>query len=456
MNSIQGTGKLLKKMDMHPYINQRPLKLKAVENRILYNVNKGRKHSGEVVETTYYLTANSNEGKFGGIEEAINALLIHATVELWPGTGKDPKKYRQHLSYLKDIKFLGVNPKEKQEAALITISTPLEFFDKETNGVSLAQLRMATASEPFNAFSNFTARIVDYQFPEKFKKGFLGQIWPHKRIREYLNISEKEPIIGTIVKPKWLPKELFAKKVLEAANAGALFVKSDENLHLTKKELAEYVALTVKLLEKNGFDLSLNSKSSKKKFIFAPHITTNWFSILEYAKIAVDCGANALMFSTHLAGDFEVIRKIYEMGGKYKIPIYAHTAGMNRTTGDPNFSFGEDAKTVYLLASLSGSAFMQLPAIQGYIKPTDIEKLSIINRLEKDGLVGNNGMTLVIAGGLSPENIGHNIKIFGVEGKMFLAGTSVYHHPGGVQAGILALKRAAIKTITQVCKSFLQ
>ncbi len=70
------------------------------------------------------------------------------------------------------------------------------------------------------------------------------------------------------------------------------------------------------------------------------------------------------------------------MGEQYKVPIYAHTAGMNRYAGDPNYSFGEDPKTVYLLAALSGVAFMQLPALRGYIRPTDEEKFSIIERLK--------------------------------------------------------------------------
>ena len=98
------------------------------------------------------------------------------------------------------------------------------------------------------------------------------------------------------------------------------------------------------------------------------------------------------------------------MGDKYKVPIYAHTAGMNRFTGDPNYSCGEDTRTVYLLAALSGAAFMQLPALRGYLRPTDIEKTPIIERLKEEGLAGNEGMTLAIAGGLSTHNLGHNIK----------------------------------------------
>ncbi|MBT9151592.1 MAG: 2,3-diketo-5-methylthiopentyl-1-phosphate enolase [candidate division WS2 bacterium] len=453
MISDRGTGKLLKRITEHPYIKRSPLGKKAVEKRILNNVNKGREYRGKAVETTYYLTAISKENKFKGIEDAIKKILVHGTTENWPGPEKEPEEYKKHMSWLKEVKLWGVNLEEAIEAAMVTISTPLESFDKKKKGIPLAQLRVATSSEPFNAFSDFTARVVDYRFPEEFKNRFLGQVWPHKRIREYLNVGKDEPIIGTIVKPKWLPRELFAQRVVEAANAGALFVKSDENLHLTREELAGYVSLTVKILEENNFDLSPTPRAGRKRFLFAPHITVNPFDVLEYAKIAVDCGANILCFSPHLSGDFEVIRKIYEMGDKYKVPIYAHTAGMNRYAGDPNYSCGEDARTVYLLAALSGAAFMQLPALRGYLRPTDIEKIPIIERLKEEGLAGNQGMTLAIAGGLSTYNLGYNIEVFGPEGKVFLVGTGVYHHPDGVRSGVSALKltvEAAYKGIIEI------
>jgi ribulose 1,5-bisphosphate carboxylase large subunit-like protein len=457
MEKCLGTGKLLNIPAEHPYIGQPFLKKERVEKRILNNVNKERTYREKAVETAYYLTAKSKkEGhNFKGIEDAVFKMLIHGTTENWPGPGEEPSEYKKHMSYLKEIKLLGLNSKKGMESAMIIISTPLEFFDTLPDAVPLAQLRMATQSEPFNGFQDFTARVVDYRFPREFKNRFLGQIWPHKRIREYLGMNEREPIIGTIVKPKWLPADLFAKNVTEAALSGALFVKSDENLHLAREGLAKYVTLTIKMLEENGFDLSPDPKPGKKKILFAPHITVNSFAILEYAKIAVDNGANTLMLSPHFSGDFEVIRKIYEMGDRYKVPIYAHTAGMNRYCGDPNHSAGEDPRVAYLLAALEGAAFMQLPALRGYIRPTDVEKEPIIKRLREEGLEGNEGMTLVIAGGLGAHNIGYNIKVLGARGKMFLAGTSVYHHPDGIKAGIDAIKLAvgaACKGIVEVAE----
>jgi ribulose 1,5-bisphosphate carboxylase large subunit-like protein len=438
---IIGTGRLLKRVSEHPYIGKEFLDRKDIETRILERVNRGRSYRGEAVETQYYITSKVKDKEFGGIERAVEMILVHGTTEAWQEKEEKPPGYDTHMSWLKEVKLLGVNYKESLEAAIVTIATPLEFFDKGED-LPLIQLRMATSSEPFNAFSDYTARLIDYRFPEGFKKKFLGQVWPHRRIREYLNIEKEEPIIGTIVKPKWLPPELFARSVVESALAGALFIKSDENLHLTIKELETYVKLTVKNLEENGFDLSFSPNPVKKRIIFAPHITVSPFKILEYAKVAIDSGANALMFSPHFSGDFLSIQEIYKMGEEYKVPIYAHTAGMNRYTGDPNYSFGEDPKTVYLLAALSGVAFMQLPALRGYIRPADEEKFSIIERLREEGLEGENGMTLVIAGGLSAKNIGYNIKVFGAAGRMFLAGTSIYHHPDGIKAGIDALKLA--------------
>lgn len=80
--------------------------------------------------------------------------------------------------------------------------------------------------------------------------------------------------------------------------------------------------------------------------------------------------------------------------------------------------------------------------MRSYIRPTEVEKRPIIERLKKEDLEGNNGITLAVAGGLGPENIGYSLKSLGAEGKIFLAGTSVFHHPDGIKAGVDALKIA--------------
>jgi ribulose-bisphosphate carboxylase large chain len=295
---------------------------------------------------------------------------------------------------------------------------------------------MAIASEPFSAFS-FTqgARIVDIRFPPALLSRFPPRRWPHSRIRRYLGLSEDEPIIGTIVKPKTgLTPELFSRSVVEAALAGARFTKADENMHLPLSEVARYVSRVVKDLQSAGFDLGSAEAPRGRRFIFAPHITADPDCMHQYARAAREAGANALMFSPYYGGGFPLMAELVQL---HDVPVYAHTAGMNVTTGCA--TWGMDPRVTYLLAGLYGAAFMQLTTKGGYLKPDDVEKGPILETLRAHGLEGPEGMTLAIAGGLGPANIGMNMRALGKAGRMFLAGTSVYSHPDGPSAGVRAI-----------------
>jgi ribulose 1,5-bisphosphate carboxylase large subunit-like protein len=94
---------------------------------------------------------------------------------------------------------------------------------------------------------------------------------------------------------------------------------------------------------------------------------------------------------------------------------------------------------MYFLAAAYGASFMQITAVNGYLKPEDGYKEGILEFLREHGLEGDAGITLAIAGGLSPKNVGINLKVLGETGRMLLAGTSVYSHPGGPQQGVKAL-----------------
>lgn len=440
--TIIGTGEYLKKHRHHPYIGQ--IAINSIEQSIdaIAELNIHRDNNrGPNVEVDYYFEVHNDNEPMDGLKKAAKMILEHGTLKPWHSEGdvriEKPAHYDDNMSWAVDIKLLGYNRIEKVEAGLITIAYPLEFFDKTSRKLPLAQLMMAIASEPFSAFSFYQgAKIADVRFPDELKSKLPGIKWPHKRILEYLNISKSEPVIGTIVKPKTgLTPELFSNCVVEAALAGAKFTKADENMHLTLKEIPKFVGRTVKDLEKAGFDLGkISDKPKGSRFLFAPHITAEPEDMMDYAGAAVESGANALMFSPYYGGGFQ---KLAEIAEKFDIPIYSHTAGMNVFTGSLNW--GIDASVMYSYAAYFGAAFMQLTAVNGYLKPDDTEKTYILEKLKRDGLEGLDGMTLVIAGGISAKNIGENIKALGMEGRMFLAGTSVYSHPDGPSAGVKAI-----------------
>jgi len=448
----------------HPYIGREPVSTPAQSAEAVAALNKGRVNGSgtqaPAVRVTYWFEVVDEGQPMAGIVNAARMVLEHGTLKPWhqeqqsaeyvgagdAAVGK-PDGYDEFMSWAEDVQLLGRNDADGVEAGLVTIAYPLRFFDKRDDGrIPLSQLFMAMASEPFSAFSFYQgARIVDVAFPLQLLSRFPQRHWPHSRIRAYLDLAPEEPIIGTIVKPKTgLTPELFSRSVVEAAEAGARFTKADENMHLTLAEVPRYVGRVVRDLEKAGFDLSPTRggraggkpapQPKGRRFLFAPHITADADLIRDYARAAVEAGANALMFSPYYGGGFPLMA---EISSTYDVPVYAHTAGMNVATGCA--TWGLDPRVTYVLAGLYGAAFMQLTTLGGYLKPDDTEKDAILASLKAHHLEGREGMTLAIAGGLGPANIGRSMRDLGTEGRMFLAGTSVYSHPDGPSSGVKAI-----------------
>jgi ribulose-bisphosphate carboxylase large chain len=426
----------------HPYIGRAAVTTAEQAGEALASINAGRESGhGPAVRVTYWFEVAHDGKPLAGLAGAAKMVLEHGTLKPWHQEGDSsaakPAGYDEFMSWAEDIRLLAHNSKQGVENGLVTIAYPLKFFDKREDGrIPISQLFMAIASEPFSAFSFYQgARIVEVTFPLQLLARFPRRHWPHSRVREYLGLAPEEPIIGTIVKPKTgLTPELFSRSVVEAASAGARFTKADENMHLTLADLPRYVGRVVKDLEAAGFDLGRSVTPRGRRFLFAPHITTDGDRLMEHARAAVEAGANALMFSPYYGGGFPLMA---EISGTFDVPVYAHTAGMNVVTGSP--TWGLDPRVMYQLAGLYGAAFMQLPTLGGYLRPDDEEKTAILETLRVHRLQGREGMTLAIAGGLGPANIGRNAAALGTEGRMFLAGTSVYGHPDGPSAGVKAI-----------------
>lgn len=428
----------------HPYIGRTDTAPQSLRRRALESLNHGRDNArGEAVLATYFIQTRSGVAPLDGLVESARMVLEHGTLKPWHAEGDasivKPSGYDDHMSWACDI-CLFDHAAGASESGTVTIAWPLVFFQRRADGLpSLATLFEAVASEPVSAFTNLeSARLVDLTYPPSLRALFPGQRWPHRRVREYLRLADNQPLIGTIVKPKTgLTPDLFARAVVEAALAGAHFTKADENMHLSLGDIERFVGTTVRALTAAGFDLGTGESPRGRRFLFAPHITADPDQIRDYAGAAVDAGANALMFTPYYAGGHLVLARLAK---EFDVPLYAHTAGMNMLTGCTRW--GIDPRVFYVLSALCGAAFMQLPTAGGYIRPFDDEKPAILDALAREGLDDDNGMTLAIAGGLGPANIAHNARTFGASGRMFLAGTSVYSHPGGPRAGVQALIEA--------------
>ena len=433
----------MKSTESHPYYGKSSALSQSRTAEVILDLNRERPESAEdAVLVTYYLETTRSAGHGTGLEHAAKMIIEHGTAKPWahaaPAGWSKPDGYDNNLSVVTDFELFAED--NGTDRGLITIAYPSDFFDKRTDDrFPLAQFMTAVASEPFVAFSFLrSARITRIELPERLSRRLPGPVWPHRRIRSYLGLSDEEPLIGTIVKPKTgLTPSMFAESIAEAAEAGVRFAKADENLHLTVEELRDFVAATVGMLGARGFDLGRSEKPKGVRFLFAPHITADYDLLDSYAETAVRAGANALMFSPHYAGGF---LKMSEIASRFDVPVYAHTAGMNVYTGSPNW--GIDPSVIYQFAAGFGASFMQITTMGGYLRPFDSEKPAIIETLRRCGYEGIDGMTLAIAGGLNAENVGENLRELGGSGRMLLAGSSIYEHPKGIRAGVEAIKTA--------------
>lgn len=421
--------------------NETNILSEAEAKALIRDVNQGRTRiRGDAVDVTYLLEVERQGEPVSGLLHAAKMLLMHGTVKTWeelglPASAK-PQNFDDNLSWISAMEVHASEEGSQTDRGSLSVAYPLAFFDKRSDGrFPLAQFLTGIAGEPFNAFSFLkSARISAIEFPEMLSRRLPGPGWTHRRLRSYLCMKEDDPLIGTIVKPKTgLTPEAFAHSVLEAAQAGVKFTKADENMHLTREQLSVYVREVASLLHENGFDLSRTEEAQGRRFLFAPHITTDCDQLASYAETAVEAGANALMFSPYYAGGFLMLSSI---AAQFDVPVYAHTAGMNIFTGFPSWGF--DPSVMYYLAASFGASFMQVTTVGSYLRPRDHEKPAILSCLRRHGLEGEDGMTIAIAGGLTAPNAGVNLQQLGGKGRMLLAGTSIYEHPGGITAGVEA------------------
>jgi 2,3-diketo-5-methylthiopentyl-1-phosphate enolase len=176
------------------------------------------------------------------------------------------------------------------------------------------------------------------------------------------------------------------------------------------------------------------------KVLYAPHITTSPDKILDNAKIAVEAGANGVMF-VFIAAGFDSLRIVAE-SPDVNVPIYAHCCGKEhwaRAEGQ-----GIDQRVIAKLARLMGGDYFRVGALGGYFAEEDLGEAAILTPALKDPMGSIKSAVPAVSGGLDPGNLPMNIRYFGTDA-MFLAGTGINKHPDGITGGVKAMYEAARK-----------
>jgi ribulose-bisphosphate carboxylase large chain len=275
----------------------------------------------------------------------------------------------------------------------------------------------------FDVYENQDACLVALQIPSDVVSKFPGPAYGPLGVRQRAGFGPDEPAFGTILKPTaGITPEEVGSLVEQAARCPLfLFVKEDENLYprLDYSPVEARTRHAISAIERAG------QKNSRRRLIFAPHITGSPHEILDSAHAAIEAGATGLMFSESFAGG--TVRMVREATRRLQHPpaIYGHNAGI----GVKQFSIWREI--IDSLARLDGIDFRQTAPVRPgapYIRPYGAEWRASEEALTRP--LGHVKPTMIArAGGLDQGNILLNLEDAESRGLsshiLFLAGSAI-------------------------------
>ena len=356
-------------------------------------------------------------------EVAQSLALIEATGK-WSGDGAPTALFERCMGSVDRVEEIAPGK------GFVSLSLPIENLNMEDSAFSSLWLYMIGGAT--HALVDYDkSRLVDFELPPECNRYFIGPMWGVNGTKEYLGVPEKEPVIGTIVKPTaGLTADEVAAMCGQFAEGGLQFIKDDEKMTNTAYcPLADRVSKVMRAIE-------AAEQKTGKRVLYTPHITTGPENILRFGETALKAGARGLMVNIFAAG----FNSITMLRRAFGVPVYAHCGGkeaLGRAEGQ-----GVSPEVIAKFTRLMGGEFFRSNILGGYLvggSTDEIHALIHAMRVPIDGMLD---MVPALSGGLNPGNIADNLRAFGA-GVMALAGTGITQYPGGIRAGVEAMKHAA-------------
>lgn len=365
------------------------------------------------VFTTYKITTDLP------MEKAAEAVAAEQSTGTWTGlsTLKSSvfKKYAGHVTSIKGDE--------------VVIAFPVEDFSGRYGGVP--QILSIIAGNLFGLAAVKGIRLEDVTFPQKFlKDNFQGPKYGIQGMRKMLD-RPKEPLVGTIVKPKigLSPKDT-AKYVYEAGVGGLTNGKDDETL--VDQDFCPIEARTKAVAE------ALDKVDEEGgHMMHAINISSNANDIVQLAEDVQSWGAREIMIDVLTSG-FGSLQAVAE-DPKIKVPIHVHRTMHAAITKDPNN--GVAMNVFAKLVRMCGGDALHVGTLGVGKMEGDLKggKLNLDACRKRN--VPFKPVMPVCSGGMYPGIVPDVIKATGNQVQI-QAGGGVAGHPGGVRAGAMAMSQA--------------
>ncbi|MDD4127183.1 MAG: RuBisCO large subunit C-terminal-like domain-containing protein [Methanomicrobium sp.] len=274
-------------------------------------------------------------------------------------------------------------------------------------------------------------RLLDVDFPKELIVS-KGPKYGIKGVRKLIGTEKtNRPHVGTIIKPKvgLNPKDT-AEVAYHAAIGGVDFIKDDETL--TDQKFCPLNERVESVMARLDDAMSETGRT----ILYAVNVSDRADRIVERAKKAIDCGANAVMVDVITCG-FSAVEALSDEPC-INVPIHVHRtmhAAMTR-----NKKHGIAMRPLARLVRMAGGDQLHTGTVSGKMghDPVELKKDNLVLTEEYYNL---KQVFPVSSGGLHPGKVYFELKGLGTD-VILQAGGGIHGHPEGTESGARAMRQA--------------
>lgn len=308
------------------------------------------------------------------------------------------------------------------------ISWPLENL-----GPCLPNLLATVAGNLFELQQFSALRLLNITMPEPFREAYLGPQFGVAGTRKLTGVMGR-PLIGTIIKPSvGLSPEATAAMVGELVEAGIDFIKDDElQADGPHCPFSQRVASVMRVI--NDY-----AERTGKKVMYAFNLTGEIDQMRERHDQVLRAGGTCVMVSLNSIG----LPGLAYLRRHCQLAIHAHRNGWGLFQRSPHIGLSYIA--YQKLWRLAGADHMHVNGLRNKFCESDDSVLASARECLTPMFPGEGRgceVMPVFSSGQTVRQAADTLRGLGSPDLIFAAGGGLVAHPGGVAAGVMAIRQA--------------
>jgi ribulose-bisphosphate carboxylase large chain len=322
-------------------------------------------------------------------------------------------------------KGLGGSPVYRR--AQVSLSWPLHNL-----GPSLPNLMAAVAGNLFELRQFSGLKLLDLELPVEFREAYPGPQFGVGGTRRLTGVGQL-PLIGTIIKPSvGLSPEETAAMVRQLVEGGIDFVKDDElqsdGPHCPFAARVEAVMRVI-----NAY-----AERTGKKVMFAFNVTGEVDEMRLRHDLVLRAGGTCVMVSLNGVG----LAGVASLRRHSQVPIHAHRNGWGMYDRSP--ALGMSYVAYQKFWRVAGVDQMHVNGLRNKFCESDESVIASARECLKPMFVSGPGYEVmpVFSSGQSAGQAFDTYRALGSSDLLFACGGGIMAHPGGIGAGVRAIRQA--------------